>query len=150
MFTLIKDVFRTLSNIYMLYIWQNPKYASNSFMPEVPIIQKPVHCFAEQMVNQRCLTITMDLHAITALVKIWSFPITISSVNVAKSAVSWRFDHIFFSSWVFLHEHSLFIHRTAGKWGRYLVNSSLPLPPASQALRHERGDYCRGLTSTHG
>ena len=28
------------------------------------------------------------------------------------------------------------IHRTAGDGGGYLFNSSLPLPPASQALRH--------------
>ena len=27
--------------------------------------------------------------------------------------------------------------------------SSLPLPPASQALRHQPGDYCRELTSAH-
>ena len=28
------------------------------------------------------------------------------------------------------------IHGTAGKGGGYLFNSSLPLPPASQTLRH--------------
>ena len=28
------------------------------------------------------------------------------------------------------------IHGTAGEGGGYLFNSSLPLPPASQALRH--------------
>ena len=28
------------------------------------------------------------------------------------------------------------IHRTAGEGGGYLFNSSLPLPPASQTLRH--------------
>ena len=31
----------------------------------------------------------------------------------------------------------------------FLSNSSLPLPLASQILRHEPGDYCRGLTSAH-
>ena len=40
------------------------------------------------------------------------------------------------------------IHRTAGEEGGYLFNASLPLPPASQALRHHPGDYCRELTST--
>ena len=48
----------------------------------------------------------------------------------------------FFSIWVFFHEHSLF---TSG----YLFNFSLPLPPASQTLRHQAGDYCRQLTSAH-
>ena len=33
--------------------------------------------------------------------------------------------------------------------GGYLFNSSLPLPPASQTIRHKPGDYCRDLTSAH-
>ena len=41
------------------------------------------------------------------------------------------------------------IHRTSGKGGGYLFNSSLPLPPAPQKLRHQPGDYCRHLTSVH-
>ena len=41
------------------------------------------------------------------------------------------------------------IHETAGEGGGYLFNSSLPLPPASQTLRHQPGDYCRELTSAH-
>ena len=41
------------------------------------------------------------------------------------------------------------VHETAGEGGGYLFNSSLLLPPASQALRHQPGDYCRGLTSAH-
>ena len=40
-------------------------------------------------------------------------------------------------------------HKTAGEGGGYLFNSSLPFPPASQALRHQPGDYCRELTSAH-
>ena len=31
---------------------------------------------------------------------------------------------------------TLTIERTAGKGGRYLFNSSLPLPPASETFRH--------------
>ena len=38
-------------------------------------------------------------------------------------------------------------HRTAREGGGYSFNSSLPLPPASQTLRHSPGDYCRELTS---
>ena len=41
------------------------------------------------------------------------------------------------------------IHRTAGEGESYSYNSSLPLPFASQALRHYPGDYCRELTSGH-
>ena len=41
------------------------------------------------------------------------------------------------------------IHGTAGKGGGYLFNSSLPLPLASQTLRHYPGDYSRELTSAH-
>ena len=32
----------------------------------------------------------------------------------------------------------------------YFFNSSLPLPAASQTLRHQPGDYYRELTSAHG
>ena len=50
-------------------------------------------------------------------------------------------NNFFFSIWVFFHEHSQFTGQQ-GKWGvgmwvgGYLFNSSLPLPPASQTLRH--------------
>ena len=43
--------------------------------------------------------------------------------------------NIFFSVWVFFHEHSRFT-RTAGEGGEYLFNSWLPFPPASQTLRN--------------
>ena len=39
--------------------------------------------------------------------------------------------------------------RDSREGGGYLFNSSLPLPPASQTLRHQPGDYCRELTSAH-
>ena len=40
-------------------------------------------------------------------------------------------------------------HSTAGEGGGHFFFSSLPLPPASQTLRHQLGDYCRQLTSAH-
>ena len=40
----------------------------------------------------------------------------------------------FLSVWVFLQTFT--IHRIAGQGESQLCNSSLPLPPASQALRH--------------
>ena len=41
------------------------------------------------------------------------------------------------------------IHRTAGEGRGYLFNSSLPFPPTLQTLRHQPGDCCRELISTH-
>ena len=38
--------------------------------------------------------------------------------------------------------------RTAGEGRGHFFNSSLTLPPASQTLRHQPGDYCRELTSS--
>ena len=54
---------------------------------------------------------------------------------------------IFFQSCFF--SRTLTIHRTAGEGGGCLFNSSLPLPPTSQKFRHQRGNYCRELTSEH-
>ena len=39
--------------------------------------------------------------------------------------------------------------RTAGEREGHFFNSSLPLPPTSQTLRHYPGDYCRELTSAY-
>ena len=39
-------------------------------------------------------------------------------------------------------------YRTVGKRGGHFFNSLLPIPPASQTLRHYPGDYCRELTSS--
>ena len=38
-------------------------------------------------------------------------------------------------------------HRSAGEGGGHFFNSSLPLPPTPQALRHQPANYCRQLTS---
>ena len=40
-------------------------------------------------------------------------------------------------------------HRTAGEGGGHFFNFSLPLPPASQTLTHQPGNYFRELTSAH-
>ena len=40
-------------------------------------------------------------------------------------------------------------HRATEEGGEHFFNSSLPLPPASQTLRHQPGDYRRELTSAH-
>ena len=40
-------------------------------------------------------------------------------------------------------------HRTAREEGGHSINSPLPLPPASQTLRHQPEDCCRELTSAH-
>ena len=54
------------------------------------------------------------------------------------------------SIWAFSDDHSRTTNdRTAGEGRGHFFNSSLPLPPASQTLRHYPGDYCRELTSAH-
>ena len=55
---------------------------------------------------------------------------------------------IFFPSGFFL-SRTFTIHRTSGEGRGYLFDSSLPLPSASQTLRHYPGDYCREITSAH-
>ena len=52
----------------------------------------------------------------------------------------------FFSIRVFFHEHPRFTGQQ-GKGEVIYFSSSLPLPPASQALRHKSGDYCGEHTS---
>ena len=60
-----------------------------------------------------------------------------------------KYDFFFFFSYLGFLSRTFTIHRTAGEGGGYLFNSSLPLPPASQTLRHQPGDYCKELTSAH-
>ena len=40
-------------------------------------------------------------------------------------------------------------HRTAREGVGHSINSSLPIPPASEKLRHQPRDYCRELISAH-
>ena len=40
-------------------------------------------------------------------------------------------------------------HRTSEEGGGRYFESSLPLSPAAQTLRHQPGDYCGKLTSAH-
>ena len=45
-------------------------------------------------------------------------------------------DSFFFFFYLCFLLRTFTIHETAGEGGGYLFNSSLPLPPASQTLRH--------------
>ena len=47
------------------------------------------------------------------------------------------------------HSQTFTNYRTARKRGRHFFNSSLPLPPASQTLKHQPDDYWRELTSAY-
>ena len=51
----------------------------------------------------------------------------------AKSHTRQKKDFFFYLGFL---SRSFTIHRTVGEGGGYLFNSSLPLPPASQTLRH--------------
>ena len=55
--------------------------------------------------------------------------------------------YIFFF-WAFV-SRTFTNHSTAGERGGHFFNSTLPLPPTSQTLRHQPGDYSRELTSAH-
>ena len=44
---------------------------------------------------------------------------------------------------------NIMIQRASGEGGGYFYNSSLPLRPALQTLRHQPGYCCRDLTSAH-
>ena len=61
------------------------------------------------------------------------------------------FDKFIFWEFFFLsfHTRPFTIPITAGKGGGYFFNSSLPLPPTSQTIRHQSGDYCSELTSAY-
>ena len=49
-----------------------------------------------------------------------------------------------FSIWVFFYKHSQLI----GQQGqREAISTFLPIPPASQTLRHQSSNYCREITS---
>ena len=75
------------------------------------------------------------------------WPLWLNPLNfmTTSSSAGWWF---FFSILVFFHGHSR-ITGLQGKGGGHFFNFSLPLPPASQTLRHWPGDCCRELTSAH-
>ena len=72
-------------------------------------------------------------------------------INIAQLwRVKQEYRRVFFLFFFFLFFSRPFtIHSTTGEGRGYSFNSSLPLPPASQALRYQSGNYCRELTSTH-
>ena len=55
--------------------------------------------------------------------------------NSLKSAHFWK-DFFFFFFYLGFLSRTFTNHRTAGEGGGHFFNSSLPLPPASQAIRH--------------
>ena len=61
----------------------------------------------------------------------------------------WEQEFFFFFSYLDFLSRTFTNHRTAGEGGGHFFNSSLPLPPASQTLKHQSGYYCRELTSAH-
>ena len=66
--------------------------------------------------------------------------VNFSNVEVQDDRVFFVLSGVFFSC-------AFTFHRTAGEGGGYPFSPSLPLPPASQTLRHQPGDCCRELTS---
>ena len=75
-------------------------------------------------------------------------PNSCSYADIAVASTMVQYYGIFFFYLGFL-SRAFTNHRTAREGGGYFFNSSLLLPPASQTLRHQLGDYCRELTSAH-
>ena len=79
----------------------------------------------------------------------------LSVINLSQTiiflaeTIIWNPKHMSFFFYVGFLSRTFTNHRTAGEGGGYFINSSLPLPPASQTLRHEPGNYCRKLSSAH-
>ena len=71
---------------------------------------------------------------------LWQLTVKINKVWNLKS-IKVFFFYLGFLSWTFT------IRRTAEEKGGYLFNSPLPLPPASQTVKHYPGDYCRELAA---
>ena len=57
--------------------------------------------------------------------------------------------YIFFNIYLGFLLRTFTNHQTTGEGGGHVFNSSLPLPPNSQTIRHQQGNYFRQLTSTH-
>ena len=68
--------------------------------------------------------------------------------RIIDDLCSFSDDELFFSIWVFF-SRTFKNHRATRDGEGHFFNSSLHLPPTSQALRHWSGDCCRGLTSAH-
>ena len=73
----------------------------------------------------------------------------IDSSILMRNRVSCIYIYIYIYFYLGFLSRTFTIHRTAEEGGGYLFNSFLPLPPDSQTLRHQPGDYCRELTSAH-
>ena len=71
------------------------------------------------------------------------------SKDKAEISLSWKLRTEMFFFYVGFLSRRFTNHRTAGDGGGHSINSSLPLPPALQTLRHYPGNYCRELTSAH-
>ena len=73
--------------------------------------------------------------------------------KLSPSNQTWWWLRYFFFIWVLFQDLSFFSrtlnHRTAREGAGHFINSSLPLPPVSQTIRHQPGDYCTELTTAH-
>ena len=84
----------------------------------------------------------------------WRFSIKKDLRNFAKFTRKYLCQSLFLNNFFFWSNlgflsRTFTIHGIAGEGGGYFFKSCLPLPPASQTLRHQPDDYCRELTSAH-
>ena len=69
-----------------------------------------------------------------------------STIFIALNSAFTASLNFFFFFYLGFLSRTFIIHRTAGEGGVYFFNSSPPVLPVSQTLRHYPCDYCRVLT----
>ena len=74
---------------------------------------------------------------------------TLMADHTPSNVLKADFNKFYFFFYLGFLSRTLTKHGTADEGGRHFFNTSLPLPPASLALRYWPGDCCGGLISAH-
>ena len=115
----------------------------NSFMTEVLVIEtSPLICSANQW-TVFCIIGTSIMKDSRRSSSTYTESLFL---YVVKHNLVFLFQFFFLSGFF---SQIFSIHRTAGEGGDYLLIFFLPLPLASQTLRHQLGYWCRELTCAH-
>ena len=109
------------------------------------ICQNFIQCSIETngSIMKHIFTLYRSLHTLRSVVLKNNSLLTVDINLINKLRISWRIrfhiltqsEEFFFFIWLFFHELSQYLQNSSER-GRYLFNSSLPVPPASKALRH--------------
>ena len=94
--------------------------------------------------NKSCVFALKDFVLCKQLRKLFCANTKINSIS--SHAQAERLGFFFFLGFL---SQTCTIHKTEWERRDYLFNFSVPLPPTSQALIHQSGNYCMELTSPH-